>query len=122
MNEEINNSKNINFSRNRALTILLISLAFTVTPYFISKMFYDEHFMSENPFLTELVFPSLSLIFMLLVVVLLKKTRITEALDFIWYRWERSEVVKAALLILAIPIFYMITGLLLRILDLQFKR
>ena len=122
MNEEINNSKNINFSRNRALTILLISLAFTVTPYFISKMFYDEHFMSENPFLTELVFPSLSLIFMLLVVVLLKKTRITEALDFIWYRWERSEVVKAALLILAIPIVYMITGVLVRILDLQFKR
>jgi len=122
MNEEIHNSKHINFNRHRALTILLISLVFIVTPYFISKMFYNEHGICENPFLTELVLPSLSLIFMLLAVILLKKAHITEALDFIWYRWNRSEVAKTALLILAIPIVYMITGVLVRMLDLQFKR
>ncbi|MBC8471700.1 MAG: CPBP family intramembrane metalloprotease, partial [Planctomycetes bacterium] len=122
MTEEIENSKNINFNRLRALAIILISLSFTIIPSFVSKMFYNEHGICENLFLTELVFPSLSLIFMLLAVILLKKTHIAETLDFIWYRWERSEIVKAILLIITIPIIYSITAVLVQMLGLQFQR
>lgn len=103
------------------LAILFVSIAVIATPILIARTFYGEYGISRNAYLTQLALPGLSLLIMLLAVILLKNTRIAGAPDFIWYRWSRSEVIKAILLILAVPIVYLITGALIRKLGLQLK-
>jgi membrane protease YdiL (CAAX protease family) len=119
--EDIESKETKQSSKLLILTILFASIAAIATPILIAQIFYGEYGISRNVYLTQLALPGLSLLIMLLAVIFLKKTRIAGALDFIWYRWSRSEVIKAILLILAVPIVYLITGALIRKLGLQLK-
>jgi len=119
--EDIESEETKQSSKLLMLAILFVSIAVIATPILTARTFYGEYGISRNAYLTELALPGLSLLIMFLAVIFLKKTRIAGAPDFIWYRWNRSEVIKAILLILAVPIVYLITGALIRKLGLQLK-
>jgi len=119
--EDIESEETKQSSKLLMLAILFVSIAVIATPILIARTFYGQYGISRNAYLTELALPGLSLLIMLLVVIFLKKTRIAGALDFTWYRLSRSEIIKAILLILAVPIVYLITAALIRKLGLQLK-
>jgi carbon starvation protein CstA len=120
--EEIESIENKQPSRLLMLAVLLLSITAVAAPVLIARtMLYDEYGYSKNATLTHLVLPGVWSAIILLVIVLIVRTRVAGDLDFIWYRWSRSEVMRAFLLILATPLVYYPTALLMRKLGLPLK-
>lgn len=99
------------------LAVLLASIAVVVTPLLIARAFYTAEGICKNALMTAIALPATSL----LVIVVIARTRMAAVLDFVWCRWTRSEVIKAFLLILAVPLAYSAFGLLMRQLGLRAK-
>jgi membrane protease YdiL (CAAX protease family) len=99
------------------LAVLFASIAVVVTPLLIAQAFYTVEGIRKNPLMTLLALPATSL----LVIVVIARTRMAAVLDFVWCRWTCSEVIKAFLLILAVPLAYPVFGLLMRKLGLPIK-
>jgi membrane protease YdiL (CAAX protease family) len=95
------------------LAILFASIAVVVTPIVIERTLYFDEGISKNATMTQLALPAIYLLVMLLTVVVITRTCIAGSLDFVWCRWTRSELIKAFLLILAVPVVYPVFGLLL---------
>lgn len=103
------------------LAAVLLSITAVAAPILIARTFYNEYGFSKNPFLIALVFPATYLLLMLLILVLAIRTRATGELDFVWYRWSRSEVIRAILLIIAVPLVSYSLSLLMHKLGLPTK-
>jgi membrane protease YdiL (CAAX protease family) len=103
------------------LAVLFASIAAVVVPLLIQQTLYTAEGISENPLLTAVALPAIHLIAMLIIVLLVTRTRIAGDLDFVWCRWTRSELIKACVLILAVPVVYFAFGLLIVKLGLPLK-
>ncbi len=95
------------------LAVLFASIAAVVMPALIARALYTAEGISRHALLTLLGLPATSLLVMFLTIVVTARTRMAGALDFVWYRSTRSEVIKAFLLILAIPLVSSACGLLM---------
>lgn len=84
-------------------------------------MLFDEDGISKNALYTHLVLPGVWSAVILLVIALIVWTRVSGDLDVVWYRWSSSEVIKAILLIIAVPLVYYPTAFLMHKLGLPLK-
>ncbi|MDT8303504.1 MAG: hypothetical protein RQ760_18640 [Sedimentisphaerales bacterium] len=103
MTEEIENGKNINFNRRRALCVLLVSITVSLVPLIFVKMLYNEQGISRNTLLSELVLPAKYYLVILLTVLLVALTDSLGILNLKWFRISRSEIAGTILLILFVP-------------------
>ena len=104
------------------LAVLLLSIAAFTVPILIERiLLYDEYGFSKNTTLTHFVLPGVWSAVTLLVIALIVWTRVAGDLDVVWYRWSRSEVIKATLLIITAPLVYFPTALLMHKLGLPLK-
>lgn len=113
--EVIENIETGHRSKLLMLAVLLLSITAVAAPVLIARtMLYDEYGYSKNATLTHLVLPGVWSAIILLVIVLVVRTRVAGDLDFIWYRWSRSELLKTILLIIAATSVYYPIGFLIR--------
>jgi len=120
--EEIESIENKQPSRLLMLAVLVMSIAAVAAPILIARMMlFDEYGFSKNATLTHLVLPGVWSAIILLVIALIVWTRVAGDMDVVWYRWSRSEVIKAILLIIAVPLVYYPTAFLMHKLGLQLK-
>jgi membrane protease YdiL (CAAX protease family) len=103
------------------LAVLVLFIAAVTAPTLIELMLYDEYGYSKNSTITHVVLPGVWSAVTMLIIVLIARTRVVDDLDFIWYRWSRSEVVKTILLIIAAPLVYYPIGFLIRKLGLPIR-
>ena len=103
------------------LVILVLSIAIAAAPTLIELMLYDEYGFSKNSTITHVVLPGVWSIILLLIIVLVVRTRVAGDLDFIWFRWSRSEIIKTILLIIITPLVYYPIGFLIRKLGLPMR-
>ena len=120
--EEIESIENKQPNRLLMLAVLLLSITAVAAPVLIARtMLYDEYGYSKNATLTHLVLPGVWSAVFLLVIVLVVRTRVAGDLDFIWYRWSCSEVLKAILLIISVLLMWILLNFLIRKLGLPLK-
>ena len=103
------------------LAVLLLSIAAVTAPILITFTFDSEHSIKKNSFLSLLVFLGIPFLLMLLIFTLAVRTRVVGDLVLVWYRWSRSEVLKAILLIIAVPLIYFPIGFLIHKLGLPLR-
>jgi len=103
------------------LAVLLLSITAVTAPILIELILYDEYGYSKSSTITHVVLPGVWSAITLLIIVLIVRTRVAGDLDFIWYRWSRSEVLKTILLIIATPLVYYLIGFLIRKLGLPMR-
>lgn len=99
------------------LAVLFASIAAIAMLVLIGRTLYAPEGISRN----AIALLAINLIAMLITVLLIRRTRIAGVMDLVWCRWSRSEVIKAFLLILAVPLAYSAFGLLMRKLGLRAK-
>jgi len=120
--EEIESIENKQPSRLLMLAVLVMSIAAVAAPILIARMMlFDEYGFSKNATLTHLVLPGVWSAIILLVIVLIVRIRVAGDLDFIWYRWSRSELLKTILLIITASLVYYPIGFLIRKLGLPMR-
>jgi membrane protease YdiL (CAAX protease family) len=117
----IENDQNRHLSKLLILAVLVLSIAAVTAPTLIELMLYDEYGYSKNSTITHVVLPGVWSAITLLIIVLAVRTRAVGDLDFIWYRWSRSEVLKTILLITAAPLVYYSTAFLIHRLGLPLR-
>ena len=100
--------------RLRAMVILLVSIAAVATPILIARTFYNEYGISKNTLLTHVYLPGVWSALVLLVIVVIVRTRVAGDLDLVWYRWTRSEVILAIVFIFIVTVAYPSLGVVLR--------
>lgn len=106
----------------RLIATLLATITIVLVPILISRtMLYDENGISKNALISQIVLPGVWSAFLLLTIILIVRARLVGDLDFVWYRWMRSEVILAILLITIITIVYPFLGVLLCKLGLPFS-
>jgi membrane protease YdiL (CAAX protease family) len=103
------------------LAVLVLSIAAVTAPTLIERMLYVEYGYSKNSTITHVVLPCVWSAVTMLIIVLIARTRVVGDLDFIWYHWSRSEVVKTILLIIAALLVYFPIGFLIRKLGLPMR-
>jgi len=108
-------------SKLLVLAVLFASIAAVVMPLLIARTLFTADGISRNALLTVLALPATSLLVMFLTIVVIAWTRMLGALDFILCQWTRSEVIKAFLLILAIPLVYFTFSVMIRKFGLPLK-
>ena len=96
------------------LAVLLLSIAAVTAPILIELMLYDEYGFSTNSTITHVVLPGIWSAIILLVIALIVWTRVSGDLDVVWYRWNRSEVIKAILLIISVLLVWSLLNFLIR--------
>ena len=97
------------------LAVLLLSIAAVISPILIERiLLYDEYGYSKNGTLTHLVMPGIWSAIILLVIALIVWTRVSGDMDVVWYRWNRSEVIKAILLIISVLLVWSLLNFLIR--------
>lgn len=122
LTEDIESSETKHPSKLLKLAVLLLSVAAVTAPILIERtMLYDEYGINKNAFLTNLALPAVWSVVTLLAIALIVKTRVAGDLDIVWYRWSRSEVMRAFFLILVTPLVYYPTALLMHKLGLPLK-
>lgn len=119
----IENNKIRHRSKLLILAVLLLSIVAVSAPILTVRMlFFNEYGISENEPFTHLFLSYTWLVMVLLIMALIVRTRIVGDLDLVWYHWNRSEVLKAIFLIIAVPLVYYSLAYLIQRLGLPVRK
>jgi len=101
-------------SRRRILALVGLTVFVVAIPPVIGRTLYTVQGVSRNAYMTELILPTLSLLASLGGVLVLRQAFGKQALGIVWFRWDRNEIARTVLLIVAVPIVCGLTSGLFR--------